>query len=86
MLLHRWWDSNPQHAGDIANSLFYAASLLFFDRELILTSNAEKKLRDLLNVTATLLAGPKFGFPSAHPGNLIQPVEEWERITKEPSK
>ena len=32
------------------------------------------------------LMQPKFRFLSAHPGNLIQPIEEWDKAAKESSK
>ena len=43
--------------------------------------NAGFLLKSLLTVTAKLLSGPTFRFPTSNPGNSIMPEERWEEIT-----
>jgi hypothetical protein len=45
-------------------------------------TDSEKRIHGLLNAAATLVSGPKFRFLTANPGNMIKPVERWEKEVK----
>mgnify|MGYP000023412757 CR=1 FL=1 len=42
-------------------------------------ADSKEMVRALLNAAAALVTGPKFRFLNANPGNVIKPVEEWEK-------
>ena len=46
------------------------------------SANADKHLAGLFRTVAALLSGPTCCFPSANPGNLVQPIEKWEQQAK----
>ena len=42
----------------------------------------EDWLNGLLRTVAALLSGQKFRFLSAKPGNIINPIKIWEKVSK----